>query len=206
MKILDIVDSFHDGKNRVSRGLCRVRSFVSQCGTTVLLTDLGNKNDGQSLTNAVETFIDSLFRQGLVLEPAIFIEHYERQTYISSVKDIFKLFLLVSAMVGLFGQDIAYASAPMQLRKVGISTVSAMSPDCAADMAAKKSVSSNSPCKGITLSCVAAMGCLPPVFVDEAKALADPFIILSDTIFWTTTNPLVSGTVAPEDHPPSLLD
>lgn len=77
MKTLDIVHSFHDGKNRISRGLCRVRSFVSQFGTAVLLTDLGNKNDGQSVTNAVETVIDSLLRKGLVLEPAIFIEHCE---------------------------------------------------------------------------------------------------------------------------------
>ncbi len=78
MKTLDIVHSFHDGRNRVSRGLCRVRSFVGETGTTVLLTDLGDKNDGQSVTNAVETIIGSLLRQGLVLEPAIFIEHYER--------------------------------------------------------------------------------------------------------------------------------
>lgn len=78
MKILDIVHSFHDGKTRVSRGLCRVRSFVGQSGTAVLLTDLGDKNDGQSVTNAVETVIDSLLRQGFVLEPTTFIEHYER--------------------------------------------------------------------------------------------------------------------------------
>lgn len=78
MKIIDIVHSFHDGKTRVSRGLCRVRSFVGESGTTVLLTDLGGKNDGQSVTNAVETVIDSLLRQGLVHEPAAFIEHYER--------------------------------------------------------------------------------------------------------------------------------
>nr|WP_315596597.1 Shedu anti-phage system protein SduA domain-containing protein [uncultured Cupriavidus sp.] len=78
MKVLDIVHSFHDGKTRVSRGLCRVRSFVSQSGTAVLLTDLGNKNNGQSVTNAVEMVIGSLLSQGLVLEPATFIEHYER--------------------------------------------------------------------------------------------------------------------------------
>jgi len=87
MKTLDIVHSFHDGKNRVSRGLCRVRSFVSQSGTAVLLTDLGDKNDGQSVTNAVETVIDSLLRQGLVLEPAIFIEHYERNNLQSDTFD-----------------------------------------------------------------------------------------------------------------------
>ena len=87
MKTFDIVHSYHDGKNRVSRGLCRVRSFVSQSGTVILLTDLGDKNDGQSVTNAVEMVIDSLIRQGLVLEPANFIEHHERDNPLSDTFD-----------------------------------------------------------------------------------------------------------------------
>ena len=122
------------------------------------------------------------------------------------MKHILKLLLLVSAVVGLFGQGVAYASAPTNIHELGTPSVFAMSADCAANMPAKKSVHSGSPCKGTTLTCIAAMGCLPSVFVDEGKALANPIIVLSGPIFWTTTNPLESGTVAPEDHPPSLLD
>lgn len=78
MKTLDTVHRFYYGKGRGSRGLCRVRSFMGANGTTVLLTDLGDKNDGQSVTNALEVIIESILRKGLVLGPAVFIEHYER--------------------------------------------------------------------------------------------------------------------------------
>jgi hypothetical protein len=79
MKVLDIVYDFVCGNTLVSRGLCRVRSFVGSSGTVVLLTDLGELNDGQSVTNAVESIVHSLVRQGYVIPPATFIEHYERQ-------------------------------------------------------------------------------------------------------------------------------
>lgn len=78
MKTLDIVHQFNDGRTHISRGICRVRSFVAPAGTVVLLTDLGDKNDGQSVTNAVEVIIKSLLDQGYIVSPATFIEHYER--------------------------------------------------------------------------------------------------------------------------------
>ncbi|RII30477.1 MAG: DUF4263 domain-containing protein [Geobacter sp.] len=78
MKILDIVHSFHNNLSRVSRGLCRVRSFIGPEGQMVLLTDLGEKNDGQSVTIAVEMITRSLIEQGIIIEPVTFIEHYER--------------------------------------------------------------------------------------------------------------------------------
>ena len=80
MKHLDTVHSFHNLRTFVSRGLYRVRSFAGPSGTVVLLTDLGSKNDGPSVTNAVEEVIQSLLEQGLVIAPARFIEHYERDT------------------------------------------------------------------------------------------------------------------------------
>ncbi len=91
MKTFDIVHSFHDGRSCVSSGLCRVRSFICGAGTVVLLTDLGNKNHGQSVTNAVELIIQSLVEQGLVFEPAVYIEHYERGDYKNETFDIVTL-------------------------------------------------------------------------------------------------------------------
>src|SRR5262245_52271962 len=88
MKHLDIVHSFHDRRTRISRGLCRVRSFVASSATVVLLTDLGDKNPGQSVTNAVELVIDSLLEQGLVIPPATFIEHYERDAWSADSFDL----------------------------------------------------------------------------------------------------------------------
>jgi hypothetical protein len=81
MKTLDIVYQFNDRRTHVSQGLCRVRSFVVTKGTVVLLTNLDHKNDGQSVTNAVETIIESLIEEGYVVLPAIFIEHYERSDH-----------------------------------------------------------------------------------------------------------------------------
>jgi Domain of unknown function (DUF4263) len=78
MKVLDTIHNFHDGNTLVSKGICRVRTFVDQNKTVVLLTDLGNKNDGQSVTNAVVSIRKSLIDHGMVIEPAIFVEHYER--------------------------------------------------------------------------------------------------------------------------------
>lgn len=88
MKHLDIVHSFHNHRTYVSKGLCRVRSFTTPSGTVVLLTDLGDKNDGQSVTNAIEVVIDSLFEQGLVIPPATFIEHYERDAISADTFDL----------------------------------------------------------------------------------------------------------------------
>ncbi|QRR05093.1 DUF4263 domain-containing protein [Burkholderia sp. MS455] len=77
MKTLDIVHQFNDARTHVSRGICRVRCFVSPAGMVALLTDLGNKNDGLSVTNAVELIIKSLLDQGYIIPPATYIEHYE---------------------------------------------------------------------------------------------------------------------------------
>lgn len=79
MKITDIVHNYPDGNARLICGLCRVRSFMSESGIVVLLTDLGDKNDGQSVTNAVERIIKSLRELGVVIGPATYLEHYERE-------------------------------------------------------------------------------------------------------------------------------
>ena len=78
MKIMDIVHNYPDG-SRLARGLCRVRLFVNESGVVALLTDLGNKNDGQSVTNAVEHIIKSLYVLGVVMGPATYLQHYERE-------------------------------------------------------------------------------------------------------------------------------
>ncbi|WP_236486564.1 hypothetical protein, partial [Pseudomonas syringae] len=58
--------------------LCRVRTFVDDASTVVLLTDLDAKNDGQSVTNAGERIIKSLQDLGIVVGSATYVEHYER--------------------------------------------------------------------------------------------------------------------------------
>lgn len=87
MKTLDIVHNYPDGNTSVSRGLCRVRTFIGNVGTVVLITELGTKNDGQSVTNAIENIVESIVLQGYVILPAQFIEHYEQP----DLKDTFDL-------------------------------------------------------------------------------------------------------------------
>lgn len=91
MKTLDTVHRFNDRRTHVSKGLCRVRCFVVNGSTTVLLTDMGDRNDGPSVTNAVEAVIESLLEQGVVIPPATFVEHYERTTPGSDTYDLVTL-------------------------------------------------------------------------------------------------------------------
>lgn len=86
MKILDIVHDYPKGDAGLRSGLCRVRSFLGERGLIVLLTELDSKNDGFSITNAVERIISSLQSLGLVLGNAVYLEHYERD---SSGKDTY---------------------------------------------------------------------------------------------------------------------
>lgn len=92
MKISDIVHDY--GNSKISRvgGICRVRIYINNNKIIVLLTDLGMLNDGQSVTNAVEVIINSITTQGLVTQPAIFIEHYERSSYENDTFDIVTIY------------------------------------------------------------------------------------------------------------------
>ncbi|MBK8576381.1 MAG: DUF4263 domain-containing protein [Elusimicrobia bacterium] len=91
MKVLDIVHRFNDGNSPVSSGLCRVRTFVVKNDLVVLLTDLGENNDGRSVTNAVEGIVESLKDQGLIVSPATLIEHYEGPDFNGDSFDIVNL-------------------------------------------------------------------------------------------------------------------
>src|SRR3546814_14155540 len=80
-----------------------------------------------------------------------------------------------SALIGLFGQAVAYASvtsavsAPMGMSGM---TDSGMSEDCM-KMRAQQQQPAQKPCKGMTLAWIAAMGCVVPMAVrNDAPALA----------------------------------
>lgn len=79
MKVIDFVHNYPDGFGGLDRGMCRVRSFVTDAGTVVLLTELDRKNDGMSVSNAIERIIPDLQKLGIVLGVAIYIDHDERK-------------------------------------------------------------------------------------------------------------------------------
>lgn len=51
MKITDTIHKYQDNSMTNKYGLCRVRSFINNNQVYVVLTDLGNKNPGISITN-----------------------------------------------------------------------------------------------------------------------------------------------------------
>lgn len=111
--------------------------------------------------------------------------------------------LLVGALLGLLAQETAFASAPA-LPSAETAFAAAMSDECAEMMGIKKSQKS-APCKGLTLDCIAKMGCAiplavvtpaaPPAVGDYQRELADPLAVQR----------LVGRSFGPEPEPPLLL-
>ncbi|MGE8134099.1 hypothetical protein ACQKO5_10860 [Novosphingobium subterraneum] len=112
------------------------------------------------------------------------------------------LLLLAGALLGLMGQEAAFAHV-MPVQTV---TVTAMSPDCAQMMGiVKQAPQPAKPCEGMTPDCVAKMGCavplalVPPVASDAAlefRALPPGPVPAS---------PLVGRETGPEPEPPARL-
>ncbi|HGF7479404.1 TPA: Shedu immune nuclease family protein [Vibrio mimicus] len=72
--------------------MCRVRVFVNRDEIiSCVLTDLGNKNPGQSITNSIEDAISALVQQGVVPEKTCFIEHYDKEYFTGGNFDLVKL-------------------------------------------------------------------------------------------------------------------
>ncbi|MBV1692649.1 hypothetical protein KRR38_34725 [Novosphingobium sp. G106] len=123
------------------------------------------------------------------------------------MKRALHLFLLLGALIGLLGQEGAFASAspvlsaPMAM--TGMATAG-MSEDCM-KMMAQQQQPAQKPCKGMTLACIAAMGCVIPMAVrNDAPALMVP-AVGSTLAFWTTTTVLHGSDLSPEPEPPTLL-
>lgn len=118
------------------------------------------------------------------------------------MKRRFSLLLLIGALLGLLAQEAAFASA-MPMPDAAIAA-SAMGAECAEMMEVDKS-QGDQPCKGLTLDCIAKMGCaLPSVVVSSAMPLAAEAHIpgLLDPL---PVRRLNGRTIGPEPHPPLLL-
>ena len=136
------------------------------------------------------------------------VDRLSQSTYSTAlVKRALRLFLLVGALIGLFGQAVAYASVPPAMSAPMVMSGmadSGMSEDCM-KMMAQQQQPAQKPCKGMTLACIAAMGCVVPMAVrSDAPALATP-TAGSSLAFWTTTTVLRGSDLAPEPEPPTLL-
>lgn len=114
------------------------------------------------------------------------------------MKGWLSLLLLFGALLGVFGQGVALASSPAMQSAQAVSV--AGEPDCKEMM---QQDPDGQPCKGITLDCIAAMGCVVPfTLTKEQPALATP--VLQAVIPPTALIARLSGRVpSPEPEPPT---
>ena len=127
------------------------------------------------------------------------------------MKRWFSLALLMGALLGLMGQDAAFAQV-MPSAQAGRAVAAApadtgkMSPECAEMMRlAPQPVPSDIPCQGMTPDCVAKMGCAVPVAVVPPLLGATPTRFRLLVPRQMPVARLVGREISPEIHPPANL-
>ena len=128
------------------------------------------------------------------------------------MKFLFRYFLLLGVILGLAGQGMAFAATPcavMQMEQVPAKAapMAGMS-DC--DMGQHKTdpIKSNgdsTPCKDMTLGCLAMAGCAALVAVDSLTPTINAPLLVASLDLWPAASVLNGRNVAPELDPPSLL-
>jgi hypothetical protein len=122
------------------------------------------------------------------------------------MKRWFSLLLLAGALLGLFGQEAAFAQM-MPVEQAGHAVaVTPMSAECAEMMGlAKQAQQPEKPCQGMTPDCVAKMGCAVALALLTPPAIdASPqFRAASPTLL--PVAPLIGRDTDPEPEPPARL-
>lgn len=116
------------------------------------------------------------------------------------------LLLLLGALLGLLGQEPAFAHVMPVEKAEQTTTAAQMSPECAEMMGlAKQKPQSGKPCEGMTPDCIAKMGCgvpvalLPPLASDSAPEFRAMIPGLAPAA------PLIGRNFGPEPEPPARL-
>jgi hypothetical protein len=118
------------------------------------------------------------------------------------VKRWYSLLLLLGAIIGIFGQEVAFArgvtsSAPQ-------TATMSMAADCAQTMA-QNNDSQDIPCTGMTLDCIAKMGCAIPLFFGPMPIVADNHLLPGVRLEITIMDGIAGQSLAPEPYPPNML-
>jgi hypothetical protein len=119
------------------------------------------------------------------------------------VKRRLSLLLLLGALLGLFGQGMALAAGPTLAPTVEASHTMPAGMDCS-EMAAPQKQSPKQPCKGLTLACIAQMGCTIPMTFEEPRPLTEHAYAPRLAASWPTSPVLAGLDVAPEPEPPTV--
>lgn len=117
------------------------------------------------------------------------------------MKRTLQILLLFGALLGLFGQEAAFASgprAPMIEMAAG-----AMSADCMEMMQQDGQEPGKMPCKGLTLDCIAAMGCTIPPFAVSEPGMVGESLLARQFHFLPPVYQLASLSTGPEPPPPN---
>lgn len=119
------------------------------------------------------------------------------------MKRVLHLLLLVGALTGLFAQHAAYAAGSHMVTSP--MAASQMGEDCMEMMREQRPDPAKQPCKGLTLDCIAAMGCVVPVILGEPAALRVAPHAHGPPPFPVAVAVLAGKDLPPEQHPPSIL-
>lgn len=131
---------------------------------------------------------------------------------IATLKQMLPFLMLLGALLGLLGQEAAFASSPPSVSGMvagkAITEMAndgvRMSADCMA-MMQKPPLPEQKPCKGLTLDCIAAMGCVIPLAIAPAPPLIDKVCHERMEHFPAPANALSGCAFAPEPEPPTVL-
>lgn len=115
------------------------------------------------------------------------------------------LALLLGALLGLLGQEAAFAHVMPAQKAEQTATAARMNADCAEMMGLAKPQPEKQPCQGMTPDCIAKMGCAVPL------ALIPPLVLDLVSQFRAAAPlqapvaPLVGRDTGPEPEPPARL-
>lgn len=132
------------------------------------------------------------------------IDQYANKADNRFVKSWFSMLLLVGALLGLFAQETVFATAPVAQLTEQVSADETMNAVCMQAMG-QSDEKSDAPCKGLTLDCIAKMGCaLPLAQAPSGSGIANlspsrtpPFLI--------GVRPMIGRDEAPIPDPPAIL-
>ena len=110
-----------------------------------------------------------------------------------------RLLLVVLTLFGLVGQTAVYAMAPLAAPAVSTIELAAPSDDCAG-MAMDNG--DEMPCKGMTLDCIAKMGCVTPPVLAPSADLSSHEVAYTAAAYDTRLATFVGLTIPPDNFPP----
>ncbi|MCP8891417.1 MULTISPECIES: hypothetical protein [Sphingomonas] len=119
------------------------------------------------------------------------------------MKGHLSLLLLLGALVGLFGQQAAYAGGPALAPAMEASHAMPTGMDCAGTEGMPEATHEQ-PCKGLTLACIAQMGCMIPMTIQDRLPLTAPRVPLPPVAYRAVDAPLAGRDLMPELQPPTV--